>query len=1133
MECGSIFYYLLLIQSILAFGPGAHAVSRISNSSGNWNNPSTWSPSGIISSNDDITIASGHTITLNADAQVKNFTVSTGGKLLGIPEINLNINGTITVNGTVDMNESNIRLVNNNSSFSLGPQSVFIWFPGNNASEGASLFINGNENFHASSKLIIRNWYDYTVPLGDVVTGNFGSLELNSPGNMSSIVEWNQDNSFENHKVTGTLTIDQGWITLDKSGSITSTSIGNILLKSINSTFIAHHGTHPSSFSLTTSAITNNGGKFYGLNDGNGTINLRVTGSVTNTGNIKIINNTGVTGVSNGNAVIRIDGDFNQSSGDSRFIYNITTTNSGTFNATIKNLVLSGGIFMGQCAIHSGGQLNVLNILQDLSVNFAHASDKFRGNGLTSIGSSVNNSGFALNVGRNLSISGNELSEFTSSASKGDELVSVQKDLTITGCNVNFNYGTSDGSHASELFVHGNMYMHGGTCYLSRNNGELKSIIDNNLSISNGTLSIKGNTGKAKLTVTGDYLQSGGSMLIHANPAVSTPDVTEMEISGLFKHSGGIINFDDNTQGAVQKITIKGDSCIFEGNGILTHAGAGNSVVTGLLSFEKIGQIKYISSGTDYQIEQVKLQINNQSDLMLTGNNLKLPSHPNESVLALQVLPGGKLSFNNYSVYSNGIYNSCNIAADSSGTLSLTNEKGLFGNTKSAIMQGVKFNLHRESIVEYCGEKSQVITGLSQLSDLPEHKYGILKINLRSIKYTASFVENVYVRHRVLLAEGKVRLNNHTLTVENGNSDAFMRTNGLIESGTEHASENEKICWKNMTTGMHEFPFGRSQTQYLPVKFNLVEGAGNDVTISTRKTFSNNLPLPPLTRALSADAAFSEHKAIDRWWTISTAQGVKGDLTLTYCGDENTLASEYARERLFALQWNGTSWTKLSSLGTGVTKKTGSVTIANTSKYSHYVLAADDGYQPFALKSFNVAKKENAVLLDWETMNEASSASFTIEKSTNGVAFYELAVTQKNSSASNSSMYNFEDKELPASRSYYRIKLMDNNGIISYSETKSVTATTISGVNNPVKINSVSPNPFISSVKVYFNSSNENTQLEVIDLNGKLVYKRQIESHEAENGFVTMDLEFIKRGVYFLNIISDGKKDTRKIIKND
>lgn len=1128
-----LFQYIQIAFTVLLTTEAA-AITKTSVSSGTWSSSECWSPVGVPSSNDDVTITGNNIITINKNCQVRNITVGVSGKLLGSANKSISISGNITVNGTFDMKGGNIYLLNSGSTFNLGPQSLFVWSPGNNSSAGATLFKNGVENFSQGSTLVIEKWFDYTTPLAQDISGNFGDLVINSPGGTNSIVEWNQKNKFETHQVTGTLTIDQGWITLDKTGSISSTVIGEIVLTSINSFFIGHNGTHPSSFSLYTGSITNNGGKFYGLNDGNGNFNLFASGNFNNSGNVKFINNSGISGVSNGNVVIRVDGDFIQSGGDARIIYNISTTNSGTFNATFRNLILSGGLFIGQSACHISGRLNLLNITKDFIVNFNNATDKFRGTGLTSIGSSINNAGIAINVGQDLLINGVDQAEFTSSASAGDELISVHRNATIQGCTSNFNYGTPSAAHASKFIVNGNLNISGGTFCLSKNIGNSNTIIDKDLNITNGTLILKGNSGVASLEVKGKYNQVGGTFQHHSNITNPTTDAINVIVHGTFRQDGGLINFDDVETGAEHLLTLKGDSCLFTGNGKITHEGEGTSNVFGKINFEKAGTVYYERKGNQHLIEQVIQSVNNGCEVVVKKGNVVLASHTSKDVFGFKVLRGGKLSLNNCSLTSNGLYNYCTVFMDSSAVITLTNEDGLSGKKHSAFSNSIKYFLDEESVVEYTGDKIQTITG-STVSSLRTHmKYGILRIKMNEIKSQAVLNENIFIRTKLELAEGNIKLNNHVMTIENGKPGAISRIKGYIESDSDATSSQNGICWKNMTAGLHEFPFGRSSSIYLPVKFNLTTGSGSDVTISTRRTYRNNLPYPSNTIALASSSNAAETKAVDRWWSVN-APGTIADITLTYCDDENTLSPQPDINSLCALQLSGTMWNRLLPASNGGNNHIKAINFKNVSNGSQYVIVSNQTIKPFELKLFEARKNENEVLLSWEAVNEAFSPVYLIEKSTDGINFIEIGTFENIVTANNLSSYNFSDEHLPEGVSYYRLKYTNDN-ITSYSAIKSVSKIASSvdkHRNGQAKITSVSPNPFSSTIKIQFSEVDERAMLEIIDSEGKRVLSMPAQSAGGEQSYKMLNLEYLKKGIYFINLLSKGNKDTMKIIKNE
>jgi hypothetical protein len=79
------------------------AGNKTSTSSGNWNSAGTWSPSGVPSAGDNVTIANGHVVQINANSQCNNLTI--GGGTSGTVEYNngggaysFSLNGNMTIN---------------------------------------------------------------------------------------------------------------------------------------------------------------------------------------------------------------------------------------------------------------------------------------------------------------------------------------------------------------------------------------------------------------------------------------------------------------------------------------------------------------------------------------------------------------------------------------------------------------------------------------------------------------------------------------------------------------------------------------------------------------------------------------------------------------------------------------------------------------------------------------------------------------------------------------------------------------------------------------------------------------------------------------------------------------------------
>ncbi len=1131
---------VLILNTGISFG-----IALNSTASGNWDNPSTWSPASVPSATDVVVIGAGQTVTVNSDQTIQSLTVSAGGTLTWLPGVTLTINGAVTVNGTVLMNGGNISLPNSNTSFVLGANSFFTWQPGTNTALGATLFTNGNENFSPTSTLTIKKWYNYTVPLGSVVAGNFGNLVLNSPSISNTIVEWNQNNYFQNHRIQGSLTVDQGWITLDKSGSISNTTIGSIVLASINSSFYGHNGTHPSSFSVSTGSVTNNGGIFYGLNDGNGNVTVTVANNFTNIGNVKIINNSGVAGVSNGNATFIVGGIFLQNTGDTRIVYNVTTLNSGTYSCNFGSLLLNGGIFMGQTGCHTAGGTGSITVSNNFTVNFSLASSKFRGTSLSSIGSTMNNLKFRLSVGGNLSISGIVTSEFTGSASLGAETIIINGDLQVSGTTTSFNYGAASASHALSMTIGGNVLITGGTSFISRNPGTAGVSITGSLIVTSGNIIMKGDSGTTNILLGGTFNQSGGNFYLHNNTAVATFNTVVLTVNGDFIQSNGTLNFDNNSSStsATHTINVAGPSYSVSGSGLITHSGAQSIPVFGQLNFTRNGIVNYSRSGNNHFIQQIKQTVASGCTLNVQTGNIQIASHSNPSTDYFRIASGGIAAVNFGQLVSNGLSGNCGVQIDSLGVIKTFRVKGLYDGTSNACINAsnnINFYLHAYSVVEYNGADNQVITGTGAgIATTSNHMYGILRINFNgtdNAEYTAPASSNVFVRTRLDLVHGELNLNSYTLTILSGIPSAITRTGGYVKSEMNAATNTSILLWKNMTSGLHEFPFGVDASSYIPVDFTPTSGFGGDVAVSTRSTFaSDNQPYPsgiPVTQTISINMGgniYDDNYTIDRWWSI-TANGFTANVSLAFRNVENTLPASNSNGSLGIIQWNRTIWNYPIGGRTGSTANTSTVFATGVTLFSSWTIISNSNPLPIGLEFFNATQNRKEVNIQWATSTEINNDHFNIERSADGGNFQSI---QQLAGAGNSTIslhYGAVDKNPIEGTSYYRLKQTDYDGRFTYSEIKSVNMHAM--ISGNISVDDFGPNPFDQSFWVAYHIDKKgpvNFQLTTMD--GRIVRTEEKISEEGSNRYEFTDESGLKSGVYLLNILYNDKKITKKFIK--
>lgn len=266
-------------QSTLAGG------NKISIASTSWSTATTWSPTGVPTSADNVTIANTHTVTVDMNAVCNNLTIGQGAS--GVLSIgNNNTARTITVNGNV--------IVNTGATFSVNPASNtthLISFPGNIINNGRINFVpdatsfcnatfskNGNQTISGTGTLTsfnrvtlnmgtsINNTLDiltttFTAP-NDFLTLTNGTFKLSTTG-ASNLTPFTVNATIPQK---GGLWLNSALSTINNGGSLTM--YGNITLS--NGTFNVGNAANEDLLSnggyLTTSGGTLNiAGKYYAV----------------------------------------------------------------------------------------------------------------------------------------------------------------------------------------------------------------------------------------------------------------------------------------------------------------------------------------------------------------------------------------------------------------------------------------------------------------------------------------------------------------------------------------------------------------------------------------------------------------------------------------------------------------------------------------------------------------------------------------------------------------------------------------------------------------------------------------------------------------------------------------------------
>lgn len=180
---------------------------------------------------------------------------------------------------------------------------------------------------------------------------------------------------------------------------------------------------------------------------------------------------------------------------------------------------------------------------------------------------------------------------------------------------------------------------------------------------------------------------------------------------------------------------------------------------------------------------------------------------------------------------------------------------------------------------------------------------------------------------------------------------------------------------------------------------------------------------------------------------------------------------------------------------------------------------------PVEYISFSAKKKNEKVLLSWQTASEYNNAYFELERSIDGRNFESLGSVKGAGNSHELLDYSFMDTSPRIGINYYRLKQIDYDGKYEYSELRSVI------FDSEKDIISLYPNPILNTELTiqFFNEIDQLLYLEVLDINGKKI-KSQNLSQNIGNNILRVSFSDIPSGVYWVLLKSEEGLDIRRRI---
>ena len=177
---------------------------------------------------------------------------------------------------------------------------------------------------------------------------------------------------------------------------------------------------------------------------------------------------------------------------------------------------------------------------------------------------------------------------------------------------------------------------------------------------------------------------------------------------------------------------------------------------------------------------------------------------------------------------------------------------------------------------------------------------------------------------------------------------------------------------------------------------------------------------------------------------------------------------------------------------------------------------------PLTLTSFSVATSGSDNILNWNSANEVSSASYAVQSSKNGSTFSDIASVAAKGASINA--YSYTDKNVASGVTYYRLKMLDKTGKFTYSNV----------VEAGVKVSNsfaIYPNPVHSALHLQVSSTKAGAGIvQVIDVLGRVLVSQQVQLSIGTNN-LTVPVSSIANGSYRVVLKGDSVAQ-QQFIKN-
>lgn len=178
---------------------------------------------------------------------------------------------------------------------------------------------------------------------------------------------------------------------------------------------------------------------------------------------------------------------------------------------------------------------------------------------------------------------------------------------------------------------------------------------------------------------------------------------------------------------------------------------------------------------------------------------------------------------------------------------------------------------------------------------------------------------------------------------------------------------------------------------------------------------------------------------------------------------------------------------------------------------------------PVKFGDVNLSKNNGLVKLNWNVLLEVNTEKYYIERSINGVEFASIGSL----SATSAKSYSFVDAApLNSSTGFYRLKAVDKDGKLSYSNIIRLTS------RNASADVAVTPNPIKNgTVNLQLNNfTKSDYSVSLFDATGKIAFSKKITIESGSSAQTLLLPNTVAKGIYQLQITNGSIKINKAVV---